>query len=251
MRELLEGPARRLDHHVVDGGLEAGWRLARDVVGDLVQRVAHGELGGDLGDGKARGLGRERRAAGDARVHLDHHQLVGLGRISELDVGAARLDADRPDDGERGVAQALVLDVGEGLLRSDGDGVAGMDAHRVDVLDGADDHDVVLEVAHDLQLELLPPDDALLKQHLVCGRSVEAGAHDFVELLAGRWPLPPPVASQREARTDDQGQAQARRSSAAWASARVLTTALSGTRRSMEAMVARNSSRASARRMAS
>ena len=33
--------------------------------------------------------------------------------------------------------------VGERLLRRDGDRVAGVDAHRVDVLDRADDHDVV------------------------------------------------------------------------------------------------------------
>ena len=59
------------------------------------------------------------------------------------------------------LAQALVLDVGEGLLGRHGDGVAGVDAHGIDVLDGADDDHVVLEVAHDLQLELLPADDAL------------------------------------------------------------------------------------------
>ena len=132
----------------------------------------------------------ERR---DPRVHLDDHQLVGLGREGELDVGAARLHPDGPDDGERGVAQALVLDVGEGLLGRHGDGVAGVHAHRVDVLDGADDDHVVLEVAHDLELELLPADDALLEQHLVGGRGVEAGLDDAVELLR-RWPPPLPRA---------------------------------------------------------
>ena len=35
--ELLEGPARELHHAVVDGGLERGRRLARDVVADLVE----------------------------------------------------------------------------------------------------------------------------------------------------------------------------------------------------------------------
>ncbi len=40
-RELLESPARHLDHHVVQRRLKAGGRLARDVVADLVERVAH------------------------------------------------------------------------------------------------------------------------------------------------------------------------------------------------------------------
>src|SRR5262249_37156336 len=48
--EFLEGEARDLGHYVVDRRLEAGRRLARDVVPDLVERVADGELGGDLGD---------------------------------------------------------------------------------------------------------------------------------------------------------------------------------------------------------
>ena len=126
-----------------------------------------------------------------ARVHLDDHQLVGLGREGELDVGSAGLDPDGPDDGQRGVAEALILDVGEGLLGRHGDGVAGVDAHRVDVLDGADDDDVVLEVAHHLELELLPADDALLEQHLMGGRGVEAGLDDGVELLLGGRPPRP------------------------------------------------------------
>src|SRR6059036_3917224 len=61
--ELLEGEARDLGHHVVDRRLEAGGRLARDVVAELVERVADGELGGDLRDREARGLRGERRAA--------------------------------------------------------------------------------------------------------------------------------------------------------------------------------------------
>ena len=47
--ELLEGEARPLHHHVVDGGLEGGAR-AGDVVLELVEREADGELGGDLRD---------------------------------------------------------------------------------------------------------------------------------------------------------------------------------------------------------
>ena len=75
--ELLEREPRPLDHAVVDGRLEAGRRGARDVVGDLLQRVAHGQPRGDLGDREAGRLGGQRARARHARVHLDDHDLVG------------------------------------------------------------------------------------------------------------------------------------------------------------------------------
>ena len=206
-RELLEGPARRLHHHVVDGGLETGGCLAGDVVGDLVQRVAHGQLGGDLGDGEAGGLGGQSRGARYPRVHLDDHQFVRLGGVGELDVGSPRLHADGADDVEGSVAQPLVLHVGEGLLGRDRDGVACVHAHGIDVLDGAHDDHVVFEVAHDLEFELLPPDHALLEQHLMGGGRVDTRLHDGVELLVvGSHPSPVPP--EREAGTDDQREVQ-------------------------------------------
>ena len=76
-RELLEREARELDDDVVERRLEARRRRPRQVVRDLVERVADGELGGDLGDRVAGRLAGERGRAGDARVHLDHPQLAG------------------------------------------------------------------------------------------------------------------------------------------------------------------------------
>jgi len=63
LRELLEREPRPLDDAVIDRRLEARGRLLRDVVGDLVERVAHGQLGGDLGDREAGRLGGQGRAA--------------------------------------------------------------------------------------------------------------------------------------------------------------------------------------------
>ena len=61
--ELLERPARDLDDAVVERGLEARRRLLRDVVRDLVERLADREHGADLGDWEACRLARERGAA--------------------------------------------------------------------------------------------------------------------------------------------------------------------------------------------
>ena len=56
-RELLKREARDLDDHVVQGRLEGGRSGAGDVIGDLVERVPHGQACGDLGDREAGGLG--------------------------------------------------------------------------------------------------------------------------------------------------------------------------------------------------
>ena len=141
--EFLEGEAGDLGHDVVDGRLEGGGGDLGDVVVELVERVADGELGGDLGDREAGGLGGEGGGAGDAGVHLDDDQAAGLGVDGELDVGAAGLDADLAQHRDRGVAHHLVFLVGQRQRRGDGDRVAGVHAHRVDVLDRADDDAVV------------------------------------------------------------------------------------------------------------
>ena len=101
----------------------------------------------------------------------------------ELDVAAARVDAHAADDGDADVTQLLVFAIGQGEAGGHGDGVTGVHADRVDVLDRADDHDVVVAVAHQFELEFLPAFDALLQQHLVGRRVMQAGAGDAVQLL--------------------------------------------------------------------
>src|SRR5262249_54283791 len=99
-------------------------------------------------------------------IHPDHPQFAALALPRELDVRAAGVDADGANDRDRRVAQLLVLLVRERHLRRDGDGVARVDAHRVEVFDRADDDDVVRAVAHDLELELVPAAERLLDEDL-------------------------------------------------------------------------------------
>ena len=181
--ELLEGKARHLDNAVVNRRLKAGRRCLGNVVDDLVERVAHSQARGGLGDGETRGLGGQRGRTAHARVHLDDDQATGLGVHGKLHVGAAGLDANLLQDGERRDTHALIFQVGERLRRRHGDGVAGMHAHGVEVLDGAHDDAVAGVVTHDLHLVLFPTLDGLLDQHLVGRRELQALAHDGDELL--------------------------------------------------------------------
>jgi len=107
-RELLEREARDLHHHVVEHGLERRRRDPGDVVGELVQPVADGQLGADPRDGKPGGLRRERRRPRDPRVHLDDELLARRGVHGELDVAPAGGHADFADDPDSGVAHDLV-----------------------------------------------------------------------------------------------------------------------------------------------
>ena len=102
----------------------------------------------------------------------------------ELDIRAARLHADLAHHGDRGVAHPLVFLVGERLRRGDRDRIAGVNAHRVEVLDRADDDAIVVLVAHHLHLELFPTDHRFFQQHLVNGREVQSALHQAVELVA-------------------------------------------------------------------
>ena len=102
----------------------------------------------------------------------------------ELHIRSAGLHANLAHDANRRVAHHLVFAIGQRLRRGHGDGIAGVDAHRVHVLDRADDDDVVGEVAHHLQLVLLPAQHRLFDQALVDGRKIEPARQDLHQLFA-------------------------------------------------------------------
>src|ERR671919_583172 len=84
-----------------------------------------------------------------------------------------------------------------------------MDAHGVYVLNGADHHDVICQVAHDLELELLPACDALFDEcarHLGRVEGLDYCAAETA-VVAGRGPS---LAAEGEAGADNQGEADLR-----------------------------------------
>src|SRR6266446_9143870 len=59
-----------------------------------------------------------------------------------------------------------------------------MHAHRIEILDGTDDHAVVHAVAHHFHLEFFPADERFLDQHFVDGRKIKAARDDYIKLFA-------------------------------------------------------------------
>ena len=82
------------------------------------------------------------------------------------------------------IAHLLVLDVGERLRGRDGDGVARMYPHRIEVLDRADDGEVRRRVAHHFELELFPPEERLLHQDTAHRGKAQSVLHELDELFA-------------------------------------------------------------------
>ncbi len=202
-RELLEREARDLGDDVIDGRLERGrGEPAGDFVAEFIQGVTHGQLGSDLGDREAGGLGGQRRGTRHARVHFDHHHAAGGRADAELHVRAAGVHADLAQHGDGGIAQALVFLVGQGLGRGHGDRVTGVHAHRVQVFDRADDDAVVRSIADHFHLEFLPAQHRLFHQHFGGRRQFQAAADDLDQLFAVVGDAAT-AATQGEARADD------------------------------------------------
>jgi hypothetical protein len=123
---------------------------------------------------------------------------------AELDVGTARVDADLADDRDGGVAHLLVFLVRQGLDGGDRDGIARVDAHGVQVFDGADDDHVVREVAHHFHFVFFPTQGRFFHQALVHRRGFQTLGQHLLELGAVVADAAP-GAAKRESGTDDEG----------------------------------------------
>ena len=167
--EFLEGEPGNLGDHVVDGRFERRRSDAGNVIVKLIEPIADGKFGRHFGDGEARRFRGKRRRARNSRVHLDDHQPPVLRIDRELDIGTAGVDADFAQYRNRSVAHHLIFLVGEGQRRRYRYRISSVNAHRIDVLDGAHDDAVVRVVADDFHLEFLPSEQRFLDENLFRG----------------------------------------------------------------------------------
>mmetsp|Transcript_29981 Transcript_29981/g.86251 ORF Transcript_29981/g.86251 Transcript_29981/m.86251 type:complete len:481 (+) Transcript_29981:1945-3387(+) len=170
-RELAQVPTRHLRDDVVEGWLEACRRHAGHAVPQADKVVPQRQLRSDVGERIARRLRSQGTASGQPGVHLDDPELLAVGVHGVLDVALAD-NAQMPHHLERALAQPEVLLVGQCLRRRDDDGIAGVDAHRVEVLHVTDRDAVIGGIAYHLVLKLLPSLQALVHDHL---RAVDQG----------------------------------------------------------------------------
>src|SRR5437868_2442825 len=102
----------------------------------------------------------------------------------ELNIRSSSLDANLPDDFDRGIAHGLILAIGERLRGSNRDGIASVHAHGVKIFNRADDDDVVGQIAYDLEFEFFPSQHRFLNEDFVHRREIKTARNNFEQLLA-------------------------------------------------------------------
>ncbi len=155
------------------GSKEAGVFL-RDVVGDFVESHADGELAAIFAIGNPVALLASAELR-ETRGFISITTMRPVGGVDgELNVRSAGFDADFANDRRRGVAHALIFLVGQRLRRRDGDRIARVDAHGVEIFDRADHHEVVAEIAHHFEFVFFPAEDGFFDERFVHGARVES-----------------------------------------------------------------------------
>ena len=100
-----------------------------------------------------------------------------------MHVAAAGLHANCAHDGERGIAHSLIFLVGKRHDWRNGDAVAGVHAHWVDVLNAAHNDAVVFAVAHYFEFVFLPAEHALVDEHLADHAGGQTAPHGLFKLF--------------------------------------------------------------------
>ncbi len=179
--EFFEIPAGELHHDVV-ARRRVLIQRALAPVGNFIERNAGGQHRGDERDGKAGGLGGQRRRTRRAGIDFDDDHAVRFRIVRKLYVRSAD-HLNGLDDIVRIFLEPLLQLVGNRQHRRGAVGIARVDPHGIDVFDEADGDHVVFRVADDFQLQLLPADDGFFDQNLADEACGDAAACDHPQFL--------------------------------------------------------------------
>src|SRR5499426_933982 len=171
-RELDEGEDRFLHRDVP--------QLALGGKAEVGQAPAQHDLGGELGQGDADGLGDEGDGARGARVDLEHVERLVLD--GKLDVEEAD-DAKLPGKRARLFLDPVDLIVAQGIGRQCAGGVARVDARLLDVLHDAA-HDHALAICDGVHVHLQGILEELVHEDGMLGADAHRFAHVGLEVLA-------------------------------------------------------------------
>ncbi len=180
--EFFKRPAGELADYIVNGRLEAGFRVFRDGIGDFIQVHAKGNFCCHLGNRIAGGLGCQGGRTAYTGIDFDDVVLIGF-RIKAILYIATPFNLKVTDNIDGCGAEHLILTIGQGLGRSDNDGIPGMNAYGVDIFHSADDNAVICTVPHDFEFHFLPAGNAAFDQNLVDRGQFNAAVGNFFHFI--------------------------------------------------------------------
>jgi hypothetical protein len=178
--ELAQIPTGDLGDNVVQTGLEVGSGSLGNGIGELGQSVSETDLSGGIGKRVSGSLGRQSRRARETSVHLNDTVVEAIGLERVLDIALAN-DTQVTDDLDGSGTEHVVLLIRQSLGGSDNDTVTSVDTQRVKVLHVAHGDTVVISVANDLVLDLLPALEGLLDENL--GSQRQGARRQITELV--------------------------------------------------------------------
>ena len=177
--ELVEGEPGHLGDYIVQRRLKGSAGVGQ---ADLVQSHSHADFCRNPGDGITAGFGGQGRGAGYSGVDFDEVILEGFGIQCKLDI-AATLNSQRANQLQGGVAEHLVFLVCQRLGGTHYDGVAGVNANRIQIFHVADGNGGIIGIPHNFVFDFLIALDALFHQNLVNRGEHQSVFHDFPEFF--------------------------------------------------------------------
>ena len=181
--EFFKIPARHLHNHIIECGLKKGRGGFGNLVFEFVEGVSDGQFCRYLGNRIAGGFGGQCRRARYPRVHFNSNKLFVFRILCELHVAPSCKVAQCAHDFYCLVAHVLIGSVRKCHGRCDGDGVAGVYAHRVEVLYSTYHHYIVVLVAEQFKFEFFPAQNGFFYEYLVGGRSIQAAFERLIKFF--------------------------------------------------------------------
>ncbi len=180
--EFFKGPASEFDDDII---AVRHVFIQRSVfaAGDIVQIQPAGQHGGYQCDRETGGFRSQRRGTGGPRVDLDDDDPVGYRVMSKLYVGAAD-DANLVYDPISLFLQPFLDLFRDGQHRCGTEGVAGVDAHGVDVFNEADGDHIAFGVPDHFQLQFLPAQNGLFHQDLAHDTGLKPSGTNRLQLFS-------------------------------------------------------------------
>mmetsp|Transcript_3258 Transcript_3258/g.5531 ORF Transcript_3258/g.5531 Transcript_3258/m.5531 type:complete len:870 (+) Transcript_3258:2518-5127(+) len=182
--ELLKIPTRHLGDDVIKGRLEACSGSLGDGVADHDEILSKSKLGGNICERVAGSLGSESGRAGETSIDFNN-AVAHRGRVESVLNVTLTNDTKVANDLESGLTKHEVLIVGKSLRRGNDDRVTGVDTERVEVFHVTHGHTVVLAIANNFVLNLLPSAEILVDNNLVrCRECLLTQRHKLVHIFS-------------------------------------------------------------------